>query len=60
MSVINVSYKIIAKILANRLRKVLHRLISAFQNDFVPGRHIRDNVLIAHQMVEHVQKQKKG
>lgn len=39
----NVSYKIISKILANRLEPLLSRLISTTQSTFIPNRTIQDN-----------------
>lgn len=47
-------YKIIAKILARRLSKVLGEIISDNQNAFVEGRHILDAVMAANEIVDDI------
>ena len=41
----NASYKILAKLLANRIKPLLGSLISPLQGGFVKGRHLIDNVI---------------
>ncbi|KAH1107833.1 hypothetical protein J1N35_011601 [Gossypium stocksii] len=51
-----VVYKIMAKVLANRLKETLPLCISQNQSAFVPERMIHDNILIAHELVHYLHK----
>jgi len=52
-------YKILAKLLANRLRQVIGSVVSEVQYDFVKNRQILDGILIANKVVDEARKSKK-
>ena len=50
ISLCNIIYKIISKILANRFKSLLHHFIFPYQSAFVPSRSIQDNSILAHEL----------
>ena len=59
-SLCNVIYKIMSKILANRLKRIPLAVIDDSQSAFVPRRLIMDNVLVAFETMHCINQRKKG
>jgi hypothetical protein len=59
ISLVGSLYKILAKVLANRLRLVIGSVISESQTAFVKDRQILDGILIANEAVDEARKLKK-
>jgi hypothetical protein len=59
ISLVGCLYKILAKVLANRLRLVMSSVISETQTAFVKDRQILDGILIANEVVDEASKSNK-
>lgn len=51
ISLCTILYKLIIKVIANRLKTIMADLVLPNQTSFVPGRHIIDNILIPQEIV---------
>lgn len=52
----NVAYKVITKVILNRIKPLLHKLISKTQGSFVLGLKITDNIVIAQEVIHTMRK----
>ena len=60
ISLCNVVYKIISKVVANRLKPLLPTLVSMEQSSYVEGRQILNNIIQAHEVVHSLTSNRKA
>ena len=60
ISLVGSLYKLLAKVLANRLKKVVGKVVSSTQSAFVEGRQILDAALIANEVIGSLLKRKES
>ena len=56
----NILYKLISKVLANRLKSLLPHVISESQSAFQPDKAISDNILVAFETLHHMKTKETG
>ena len=56
----NVLYKLVSKVFANRLKKILPHIISETQSVFQSDNAISDNILVAFETLHHMKTNKSG
>ena len=56
----NILYKLVSKVLANRLKKVLPHIISESQSAFQSDKAISDNILVAFETLHHMKRKRSG
>ncbi|MCI00018.1 LINE-1 reverse transcriptase like, partial [Trifolium medium] len=59
ISLVGSIYKVLSKVLANRMKKFLPKLIDETQSAFVQGRQILDGVLIANEVIDEAKRKKR-
>jgi hypothetical protein len=57
---LNVSFKIITKVLTNRIGVVADRIIKPSQTVFMPGRNILEGVIVLHESIHELHRKKMG
>lgn len=60
ISLCNVSYKIVTKVIANRMKFILNDIIDECQSAFISGRFISDNMIIGQETLHFLQHKRKG
>ncbi|MCH86993.1 putative ribonuclease H protein [Trifolium medium] len=60
ISLCNTNYKILSKVIVERLKEGIARLVSPYQTGFVPGRNIHANIIVASEMVHTMRRMKGG
>ena len=60
ISLCNVVYKIVSKVLVNKLKSFLPSIIDESQSAFVSGMMIFDNIIVAHETIHAMQNRRKG
>jgi hypothetical protein len=57
ISLLGCLYKLVAKVLASRLAKVMNSLVASSQSAFIKGRNLGDGVLVVNELVDMAKRQ---
>lgn len=60
ISLCNVTYKLVSKVLVNRMKGILNDLISHNQIAFIPGRCVVDNAILGYECIHVLRAERKG
>ena len=60
ISLSNVVYKLVSKVLANRLKMILPQIITENQSVFLSERLIMDNILVAFELMHYLDHKREG
>lgn len=60
ISLCNVLVKIITKVLANRMKTMLDGVVAENQSAFIPGRLIKDNIMVGYEMIHYLKRKRRG
>lgn len=52
--------KILTKVLANRMKRVMEKIVSENQSAFIPGRLITDNIMVSYEMMHYLKQEQRG
>lgn len=56
ISLCNVRYKVITKVIVNRLKPLMPEVISPYQTGFIPTRSIHENIIVAQKLLHSMRK----
>jgi len=56
ITLLNVTYKVLTKLIVNRLRPLLNDLVGPFQTSFIPSRSTSDNIILTQEAVNTMSK----